>query len=123
MVAAGEIGKLWGLGHMKVGDAIGRRSAHDERHHFAPPTLEAVVVPVRRGDTGALRAALTQLAEQDPVINVRVDDADQDLAVSLYGEVQKEVIQATLAADFAIDVEFRETTTLYIERPAGAGEA
>ncbi len=123
LVAAGEIGKLWGLGHMKVGDAIGRRSAHDSRHHFAPPTLEAVVVPVRRGDHVALRSALTQLAEQDPLINVRVDDTDQDLAVSLYGEVQKEVIQATLAADFAIDVEFRETTTLYIERLAGTGEA
>jgi ribosomal protection tetracycline resistance protein len=122
MVAAGEIGKLWGLGHMKVGDAIGRRSARDARHHFAPPTLEAVVVPVRRGDHVALRSALTQLAEQDPLINVRVDD-DQDLAVSLYGEVQKEVIQATLASDFAIDVAFRETTTLYIERPAGTGEA
>jgi ribosomal protection tetracycline resistance protein len=123
MVSAGEIGKLWGLGHMKVGDAIGRRSTGDRQHHFAPPTLEAVVAPVRRGDHVALRSALTQLAEQDPLINVRVDDADQDLAVSLYGEVQKEVIQATLAADFAIDVEFRETTTLYIERPAGTGEA
>jgi ribosomal protection tetracycline resistance protein len=123
MVTAGEIGKLWGLAHVKVGDAIGRRSAGDVRHHFAPPTLEAVVAPVRRGDHVALRSALTQLAEQDPLINVRVDDTDQDLAVSLYGEVQKEVIQATLAADFAIDVEFRETTTLYIERPAGLGEA
>lgn len=123
MVSAGEIGKVWGLGHMKVGDAIGRRSAGDVRNHFAPPTLEAVVVPVRRDDHVALRSALTQLAEQDPLINVRVDDADHDLAVSLYGEVQKEVIQATLAADFNIDVEFRETTTLYIERPAGTGEA
>ena len=43
--------------------------------------------------------------------------------MSLYGEVQKEVIQATLASDFGIDVTFRETTTIYIERPAGAGEA
>ena len=43
--------------------------------------------------------------------------------MSLYGEVQKEVIQATLASDFGIDVTFRETTTIYIERPAGPGEA
>ena len=65
----------------------------------------------------ALRSALTQLAEQDPLINVR------DLAVSLYGEVQKEVIQATLADDFGIEVRFQETTPLYIERPTGTGEA
>jgi ribosomal protection tetracycline resistance protein len=37
--------------------------------------------------------------------------------------VQKEVIQATLASDFGIDVTFRETTTIYIEHPAGPGEA
>jgi ribosomal protection tetracycline resistance protein len=43
--------------------------------------------------------------------------------VSLYGEVQKEVIQATLADDFGIDVTFRETTPIYIERPIGTGAA
>ena len=47
----------------------------------------------------------------------------QELFVSLYGEVQKEVIQATLANDFGIDVEFRETTTICIERPIGTGAA
>ena len=71
----------------------------------------------------ALRAALGQLAEQDPLINVRQDDARQEILVSLYGEVQKEVIQATLAADFGIDASFRETTTICIERPAGSGAA
>ena len=47
----------------------------------------------------------------------------QELFVSLYGEVQKEVIQATLANEFAVDVEFRETTTICIERPIGTGAA
>jgi ribosomal protection tetracycline resistance protein len=37
--------------------------------------------------------------------------------------VQKEVIQATLAADFGIEVDFRETTTICIERPTGTGAA
>ena len=103
------------------------RSAHRERprssHHFAPPTLETVVVPRRPADKGALHVALAQLAEQDPLINLRQDDVRQELFVSLYGEVQKEVIQATLANDFGIDVEFRETTTICIERPIGTGAA
>ena len=43
--------------------------------------------------------------------------------MSLYGEVQKEVIQATLATDFGIEVTFRETTPIYVERPAGSGAA
>jgi ribosomal protection tetracycline resistance protein len=122
-VAAGQIGKLRGLGEVRIGDAIGGQQTTQERHFFAPPTLETVVVPRHRADKGALHVALTQLAEQDPLINLRQDDIRQELHVSLYGEVQKEVIGATLANDYEIDVEFRETTTICIERPIGVGEA
>ena len=99
-----------------------RRTADDPGAlPFAPPTLEAVVVPRRPADKGALHVALTQLAEQDPLINLRQDDIRQELHVSLYGEVQKEVIGATLANDYDLDVEFRETTPICIERPIGVG--
>jgi ribosomal protection tetracycline resistance protein len=122
-VAAGQIGRLWGLGDIRIGDAIGLPRTEAEHHYFAPPTLETVIVPRQLADKGALRVALDRLAEQDPLINVRQDDLRQETYVSLYGEVQKEVIQETLAADFGIDVEFRETTTICIERPNGTGAA
>ena len=121
-VSAREIGKLWGLRGIQIGNAIGEPPANAE-HHFAPPTLETVVVPRNPDDKGALRVALAQLAEQDPLINVRQDDIRRELSVSLYGEVQKEVIQATLATDYGLDVAFRETTTICIERPVGTGAA
>jgi ribosomal protection tetracycline resistance protein len=121
-VSAGQIAKLWGLGEVQIGDAIGRKRSAEE-HHFAPPTLETAVVPIRAEDKGVLHIALSRLAEQDPLIQVRQDDLRQELYVSLYGEVQKEVIQATLAADFGIDVAFRETTTICVERPIGTGRA
>jgi ribosomal protection tetracycline resistance protein len=120
-VAAGQIGKLWGLHAVQIGDGVGGSAAADGRHHFAPPTLETVVVPRRPADRGALHAALTQLAEQDPLINLRRDDRRQELLVSLYGEVQKEVVQATLAGDYGLEVGFSETTTICIERPVGSG--
>ena len=123
-VSAGQIGKLWGLAQIQVGDAIGAPPRRrPERRQFAPPTLETVVVPRDPRDRGALRAALAQLAEQDPLINVRQDDVRQEISVSLFGEVQKEVIGATLAADFGLEVSFRETTTICIERLAGTGAA
>ena len=43
--------------------------------------------------------------------------------MSLYGEVQKEVIQATLADEYGLEVEFREATPIHVERPIGTGEA
>ncbi|MFD7478225.1 GTP-binding protein [Streptomyces sp. NPDC059837] len=123
-VAAGRIGKLWGLADIRIGDTIGvpRKSSAGE-HHFSPPTLETVVEPCRPADRGALHGALTQLAEQDPLIDLRQDETRGEISVSLYGEVQKEVIQATLADEFGIDVVFRETTPLCIERPLGSGAA
>jgi ribosomal protection tetracycline resistance protein len=121
-VSAGQIAKLRGLREIRIGDAIGGPRAAVE-HHFAPPTLETVVVPSVAEDKGRLRVALAQLAEQDPLIDVRQDDSRQELSVSLYGEVQKEVIQATLANDFGVDVTFRATTTICVERPVGTGAA
>ncbi len=92
-VAAGQIGKIWGLGDVQIGDAIGLSPTTVERRSFAPPTLETIIVPRRPADRGALHVALAQLAEQDPLINLRQDDIRQELFLSLYGEVQKEVIR------------------------------
>ena len=112
-VRAGEIAQALGARRHARRRRLGRppRAAGPA---FAPPTLESVVVAE---DRGALHVALTQLAEQDPLIGLRGD------TVTLYGEVQKEVIQATLADDFGVAAEFRETTPITIERVTGTGAA
>lgn len=124
-VAAGQIAKLWGLTGVRIGDVLGDARHVPERHatahHFAPPTLETVVVPRHAADRAALHAALSQLAEQDPLIDLRQDALRQEISVSLYGEVQKEVIEATLADEFGVGVDFRESTTLCVERVVGTG--
>ncbi len=122
-LAAGEIGKLWGLNGIRIGDTIGRPPPTAAQYRFPPPTMETAVAAVRPGDETALRGALARLAEQDPLIRVRPDDTGREVSLSLYGEVQKEVIQATLATEFGIDVTFRETTIVCVERPVSTGEA
>jgi ribosomal protection tetracycline resistance protein len=117
---AGRIGKLWGLGDIRIGDPLGEPRRRPSRH-FASPTLETVVRPARPSEKGRLFTALAQLAEQDPLIALRQDDVRGEIAVSLYGEVQKEVIRDTLAADFEVAAEFDETTPICIERLIGEG--
>ena len=133
--------RLWGLSDVRIGDTIGELASRSTGHsgelasrpprhrgelasrpgwQFGPPTMQTVVAPVRPSDDVALRVALARLAEQDPLINVRADDTGREISVSLYGEVQKEVLQATLAAEFGIDVAFRDTTTICVERPVHA---
>jgi ribosomal protection tetracycline resistance protein len=120
-VAAGQIGRLHGLGAVRVGDGFGRAATAAD-HHFAPPTLEASVTAVRREQGAALRQALDELADQDPLIDVHTGD-DGRPTVSLYGRVQQEVLGSTLAEDYGIDVAFADASVLHIERPYGVGAA
>ncbi|TDW15712.1 elongation factor G [Kribbella kalugense] len=114
--AAGQIVALRGLKEIQIGDQLGVR-AKDLGSLFARPTLETVV---SARDRVKLFQALTQLAEQDPLIRVRKAD---DITVSLYGEVQKEVIASLLATEYGVEVTFSETTPIHVERLDGSGEA
>jgi ribosomal protection tetracycline resistance protein len=124
VLGPGEMATVRGLGAVRVGDAIGEAPVGEAVvARFPRPQLEAVVFARDPAQQGSLRAALGQLAEQDPLIDVRQDDHRHEIAVSLYGEVQKEVIQATLEREYGIAADFRETTVVCIERPQGVGEA
>lgn len=120
---AGEIAAASGLAQVQVGDALGDIEPVASEGHFPRPTLESVIVPIDPSAGGRLRAALRELADQDPLINVRQDAQRGEISVSLYGEVQKEVIGETLARDYGVAVNFRGTRPVYVERPIGMGEA
>jgi ribosomal protection tetracycline resistance protein len=113
---AGQIVALRGLKDVRIGDQLGIR-APGVGELFAPPTLETAV---RAHDRTKLFQALTQLAEQDPLIRVRKAG---DITVSLYGEVQKEVIAALLESEYGLTVDFSETSPIYVERVDGVGAA
>ena len=81
--------------------AAGRRAATTSRRRRSRPSSSRATPADRR----ALHVALDQLAEQDPLIGLRQRRA-RSCRVSLYGEVQKEVIEATLAEEYGIDVAF-----------------
>ncbi len=117
---AGDIAVVRGPSGWRVGDSIGATPQRGTRH-FPPPTLQALVEPVDPAQRAALFAALTELADEDPLIDLRLDE--DDCALSLHGEVQKEVIAALLGHRYGVPVRFRGTRTVCIERVAGCGEA
>jgi ribosomal protection tetracycline resistance protein len=122
VVSGRQIAKVWGLHDLQIGDAIGQPPPRLVRREFAPPTLQSVVVPKDPDDAHRLRVALAQLAEQDPLINVR-DEPNRELTVSLYGEVQQQVLDATLRDDFGIAAVFGDATPICVERPRRSGAA
>jgi ribosomal protection tetracycline resistance protein len=120
---AGDIAKVVGLTDVEIGDQLGAWDSAKGGRYFAPPGLEAVVQARNPADRPALFEALRELAEQDPLIDTRLDGIDQELTVSLYGEVQKEVLAARLATEFGVEAEFLPTQIVYVERVSGVGEA
>jgi ribosomal protection tetracycline resistance protein len=123
VLEAGQIGKISGLRSARIGDFFGHLRPSGDVAQFAPPTLTARVVPLAERDGPRLVAALSELAEQDPLIGVRLDRRSGAISVSLYGEVQREVIQVTLERDYGLAARFEAVTPLYVERPRGVGEA
>ncbi|WP_344145441.1 translation factor GTPase family protein, partial [Kribbella yunnanensis] len=113
---AGQIVALRGLNDIRIGDQLGVPAAATGQL-FARPTLGTVVTA---RDRVKLFQALTQLAEQDPLIQVR---QTADITVRLYGEVQKEVIASLLESDYGLDVTFSQASPIYVERLNGTGTA
>ena len=121
--SSGEIVVLHGLRSVRFGDWIGEEhaTARQADGMFPAPKLESVVRPVDPGDVSRLRAALEQLAEQDPLISLRQRNDEGEISVRLFGEVQKEVVTETLAREYAIAATFGPSQTICVERPAAVG--
>jgi ribosomal protection tetracycline resistance protein len=113
--------RLRGISAARTGSWVGKAIPGRVTRQFPAPALESVVDPVDPVMRGRLFAALRELADADPLINLRVDEEHGEIAVSLYGEVQKEVIAELLDAQFGVAVTFRPTVTVHIERIMGTG--
>lgn len=122
-VGAGDIVQLHGLRDARISDVIGVEPPWRGAARFDRPTLESIVRPVDPGRATEMAAALQVLAEQDPLIDIRRDTVRSLVSVRLYGEVQKEVIAATLATEFGLPVAFEPSHVVCIETPAGSGWA
>ncbi len=120
-VRAGQIAVLRGPA-ARIGDTIGgppRRGPH----HVAPAALQALVEPEDPSQRSALFAGLGELAEEDPLIDLRLDPVSGEAALSLHGEVQREVVAALLEERYGVRAVFAEPTVVYLERVVGRGRS
>lgn len=122
-VEAGEFCKVWGLKEVKIGDVVGEWSSSIKALRFAIPRLETNIEATCHEQDHRLYQVLLELAEEDPLIFVLKDPVDQSLSLRIFGEVQKEVIEAVLRENYGLDVRFTETSVVCVEKPADTGWA
>ncbi|MGN5651187.1 GTP-binding protein [Bacillus sp. Brlt_9] len=123
IVPSGEFCKVGGLNDIKIGDIIGERTDYIKDIHFAEPQMEAAIDAVPKERIHDLYAALMELCEEDPLIQVWKDDVHNELYIRLFGEVQKEVIETTLYEKYNLQVTFSNTRVVCIEKPIGVGNS
>lgn len=123
MVGAGEFCKVWGLKDIRIGDVVGEWSDRIRDLHFVAPQMEARIEAKQPEQNHQLYQALTELAEEDPLIKVSKDTFHHEIYLRLFGEVQKEVIEAMLQENYGLAVRFSATRVICIEKPSGTGQA
>ncbi|TCZ81081.1 TetM/TetW/TetO/TetS family tetracycline resistance ribosomal protection protein [Paenibacillus albiflavus] len=122
-IVSGDLAKVWGLGDVRIGDVVGEQSSFIKHFSFAVPQMETRIEAVDPNKAHLLYQALISMSEEDPLIQVLKDDFHQDLYIRIFGEVQKEVIEAALKETKGVEVRFLETRIICLEKPAGMGQS
>ncbi len=117
-LSAGEIGVLYGVGPMKVGQVIGDAAGLPRK--VRPGSLRSPLTAVRvepedPAQLTALTAACEALADEDPLLQVRFVRVTGELNLDAMGSVQLEILQETLRSRFGLGARFGSPTVIYRE--------
>ena len=118
-VTAGGICAVTGLSHVRPGDALGAEPAGISP--IIAPVLTYTVLPGEQ-DVHAVYAALSELADEDPMLGVSWNTHLEQIHLQLMGAVQLEVVERLLADRFGLAVSFAPGGILYKETIARAAE-
>ena len=111
-VPAGGICAVTGLSHVRPGDALGAEPAGISP--MIAPVLTYTVLPGEQ-DIHAVYAALSELADEDPMLGVSWNTHLEQIHLQLMGAVQLEVVERLLADRFGLAVGFAPGGILYKE--------
>lgn len=111
-VPAGGVCAVTGLGHTAPGTPLGAEPAGAAP--ILEPALSYRVLPGEHDVHTAMRA-LTELADEDPLLKVAWVERLQEIHVQLMGSIQQEVLQRELERRFGLSVSFGQGGVLYRE--------
>ena len=115
---AGEIGVIYGLGDVKVGQVLGDEALLPRRvepGHLRTPLITVQVIPDKPEEMQNLRIACEALSAEDPLLQVRYAKALNELQLHVMGTIQLEIIQELLDTRFGMKVTFSKPAVIYKE--------
>ena len=107
---------------LKLNDILGNtellpRKAWEEN---PTPLLRTTVEPQKPEQRELLLNALTEIADTDPLLHYYMDTITHEIILSFLGKVQLEVICSLLIERYHVNINVKEPTVIYLERPSKA---
>lgn len=121
VLEAGEIGILYGLESVKIGDIFGNIESFKKFPKIASPTLTVRVLPVKKEQLDYMVEAFQRLEEEDPLLNIKWMVVERELHVQLMGMIQMEILTGVIKSRFDLEVIFEKPSVIYKETPVGVG--
>lgn len=121
VVYAGDIAALCGLAQAQIGDVLGDPEQIPEQPRMAVPLLNVQVFS-KLEQHPALVAALQELTEEDPLLDLQWLQEERELHLKVMGSIQLEILTSLLKTRFDIEVTFGPPSVIYKEKPSQAGE-
>ena len=120
-ITGGEVGILYGLSGIRNGDVIGRQGS-GRRVSITVPLMMVQAYAAREEETAALMRALTELSDEEPLLDYVYNQETRQMHLKITGTIQLEILKELLQSRYGLDAEFSKPSVLYRERPAGRGE-
>ncbi len=124
ILRSGDIAAVCGLPSAKTGNYIGS-IIRSETAKLVHPFLRVKVTPAdgNAQQLPSLAQALTELSEEEPYIDAKWENGQNEITISTTGKIQLEVIDNLLRERYNLSAHFSPPTVIYKETPASAGIA
>ncbi|NUU59397.1 GTP-binding protein [Paenibacillus agri] len=119
---AGDIGVVYGLSGVRIGDVLGRPDAIPQEAKLAVPLLTVRVHWAEAADDHKVIAAMQELADEDPLLDAQWLPEERELHIKVMGPIQLEILGSVMASRYGLAVTFGQPSVIYKETPACAGE-
>jgi len=116
---AGQVGAICGLGSARTGDVLGETLLR--RHYPLAMPLFSVEIKTDPGKMPALMKAVSELSDEDPLLDYKWAPDERELFVQIMGPIQLEVIDSLLRERYNLAADFSAPSVIYKETPTTTG--
>ncbi|MCA0756211.1 TetM/TetW/TetO/TetS family tetracycline resistance ribosomal protection protein [Paenibacillus sp. N4] len=122
VLAAGDIAAVCGWNQARIGDIVGCADLVPGETRLAVPLLTVQVRWASEAEYPAVVAALQELADEDPLLDLQWLQEQRELHLKVMGPIQIEVLTHVLNSRYGLTADFGQPSVIYKETPAQAGE-